>query len=55
VPTVAGRLRITDPKGAESFADLTPGGSYFRKAGIDHNVINASPHPIAFVEIELKP
>ena len=54
VPTVDGRLKLTDPKGAETFADLKRGVSYFRKAGVHHNVINASSHPISFVEIELK-
>ena len=54
VPTISGRLKLVDPKGVESFADLTQGVTYFRKAGVHHNVINASAHAIAFVEIELK-
>ncbi len=48
------RLKLVAPDGTVSFADLVPGTSYFRKAGVHHNVFNASPHPISFVEIELK-
>jgi mannose-6-phosphate isomerase-like protein (cupin superfamily) len=33
---------------------LAAGQSYRRPAGIRHDVMNASQHPIAFVEIELK-
>jgi quercetin dioxygenase-like cupin family protein len=54
VPTVSGRLKLVSPAGEESFADLTQGVSYFRKAGVHHNVINANAFDYAFVEIELK-
>lgn len=30
------------------------GQAYFRKAGVEHNVINASDHDVVFVETELK-
>jgi beta-alanine degradation protein BauB len=33
---------------------LVRGQSYQRPAGIAHDVMNGSPHPIAFVEIEVK-
>lgn len=33
---------------------LAQGQSYNRPAGIKHDVMNGSPHPIAFVEIEIK-
>ncbi|MCB8876387.1 cupin domain-containing protein [Acidisoma silvae] len=33
---------------------LTLGQSYARPSGIKHDVMNGSPHPIAFVEIEIK-
>jgi beta-alanine degradation protein BauB len=33
---------------------LVAGQSYRRPAGIEHDVMNGSQHPIAFVEIELK-
>jgi hypothetical protein len=35
-------------------ADLEAAESYFRPAGIEHDVSNASGHEFAFVEIELK-
>jgi quercetin dioxygenase-like cupin family protein len=33
---------------------LVAGQSYMRPAGIEHDVMNGSDHPIAFVEIEIK-
>lgn len=33
---------------------LVAGQAYMRPAGIKHDVKNGSPHPIAFVEIEVK-
>lgn len=33
---------------------LVAGQSYQRSSGIRHDVMNGSPHPIAFVEIEIK-
>jgi quercetin dioxygenase-like cupin family protein len=54
VPMGSGRLKLVSPKGEESFADLERGASYFRKAGVHHNVINANDFEFAFVEIELK-
>jgi beta-alanine degradation protein BauB len=54
VPMLDGRLKLVSPQGEESFADLKQGVSYFRKAGVHHNVINANAFEFAFVEIELK-
>ena len=54
VPLADGRLKLVSPAGEESFADLKRGASYFRKAGVHHNVINANDFEYAFVEIELK-
>lgn len=54
VPSADGRLRLVSPGGEETVADLKRGVSYFRKAGVHHNVINASEGEYAFVEIELK-
>ena len=54
VPSGNGRLMLVSPKGEESFAELKHGVSYFRKAGVHHNVINANDYEYAFVEIELK-
>ncbi|HEX5600308.1 MAG TPA: cupin domain-containing protein [Hyphomicrobiaceae bacterium] len=54
VPTGNGRLKLVSPEGEETYADLKQGVSYFRKAGVHHNVINASEGEFAFIEIELK-
>lgn len=54
VPLGNGRLKLVSPANEESFADLKHGGSYSRKAGVHHNVINANDFEFAFVEIELK-
>jgi quercetin dioxygenase-like cupin family protein len=54
VPVTDGRLKVISPAGEESYAELKSGGSYFRKAGVHHNIINANDFEIAFVEIELK-
>jgi quercetin dioxygenase-like cupin family protein len=54
VPSGNGRLKLVSPQGEESYADLKLGVSYFRKAGVHHNVINANEFEFAFVEIELK-
>ena len=54
VPSGNGRLKLVSPQGEESFAELKQGVSYFRNAGVHHNVINANDFEFAFVEIELK-
>ena len=54
VPLASGRLQIISPDGQASFAELTQGVSYTRKAGVHHNVINANGFEYAFIEIELK-
>jgi len=52
VPLVDGLLRLIAGEG-DSSAELRKGVAYFRKAGVEHDVINASDKPLAFVEIEL--
>jgi quercetin dioxygenase-like cupin family protein len=54
VPLTSGSLTIVARDGSVSTAELDAGGSYFRRAGVEHNVINASPGDFAFVEIEFK-
>ena len=54
VPSASGRLKLISPDGQESLAELTRGVSYFRNAGVHHNVINANEFEFAFVEIEIK-
>jgi len=54
VPLTTRSLTIVAKDGTVSTAELAAGGSYFRQAGVEHNVINASPGDFAFVEIEFK-
>lgn len=54
VPGTTGTLRIVDAEGRETLSELTAGIAYFRAAGVEHDVINDSPHEFVFVEIELK-
>jgi quercetin dioxygenase-like cupin family protein len=49
----AGILKIHDGT-VETAVPLAEGQSYRRPAGIRHDVMNGSLHPIAFVEIEIK-
>ncbi len=53
VPLTTGQLRLVEPDG-ERVAELTAGVSYYRGAGVEHDVINASPGEFAFIEIEIK-
>jgi len=54
VPLTTGALKIVDKDGEESTSQLSAGVSYFRRAGVEHNVINASGADFAFVEVEFK-
>lgn len=53
VPMISGALLLEESGGSRT-AELTAGQAYFREAGVEHDVINASDGPFAFVEIELK-
>jgi quercetin dioxygenase-like cupin family protein len=53
VPLMDGRLKLVSAKG-DSYADMRRGASYFRDAGVEHDVVNATDGAYAFVEIELK-
>jgi beta-alanine degradation protein BauB len=54
VPVVDGELELVGPDGRRSRARLEQGKSYFRDAGVEHDVINAGGGAMSFVEIELK-
>lgn len=54
VPVTDGVLTITDPSGAEKDFPVTAGVSYFRQAGVEHNVANRTAREIVFVETEIK-
>lgn len=53
VPLMDGRLRLVEPGGTREVA-MTGGASYFRSAGVEHDVINAGAAEYAFIEIEFK-
>jgi quercetin dioxygenase-like cupin family protein len=53
VPMTTGRLRI-DTGTSEVIAELVVGQSYFRPAPVEHDVVNANPYELAFLEIEMK-
>jgi len=53
VPLLTGTLRLEEG-GTVRDAELTAGHPYFREAGVEHDVINASEGGFAFVEVELK-
>lgn len=54
VPMTTGKLQLIGPDGTASFAELVAGVSYFREAGVEHDVINASEGEFVFVEVEFK-
>lgn len=54
VPVVDGELELVEPDGRRSRSRLEQGKSYFRNAGVEHDVINAGGGVMSFVEIELK-
>jgi beta-alanine degradation protein BauB len=54
VPAANGRLLIEAPDGTSSISELTAHQSYFRRAGVEHNVVNDGAVAFAFVEIEIK-
>jgi len=53
VPLTTGSLTLVGAAG-EAPADLVAGRSYFRQAGVEHDVRNANPFVFVFVEIEIK-
>lgn len=53
VMVLGGTLALHDGE-KESRVTLKAGDAYSRPAGIKHDVMNASDHPIAFVEVEMK-
>ncbi len=54
VPARDGELKLIGPKGEVSIAQLHLGKSYFRNAGVEHDVINNGLGEMVFIEIELK-
>ena len=54
VPMLDGALAIETRDGGEVRAELRRGVSYSRKAGVEHNVVNANDYEFSFVEVEFK-
>lgn len=53
VPMTTGPLLLETESG-ENTSMLTTGVSYYRSAGVEHNVVNPSDTEFVFVEIEMK-
>ena len=53
-PITDGEIILIDKDGNKSNSILIASESYFRKAGVMHNVINNSKNKLVFVETELK-
>jgi quercetin dioxygenase-like cupin family protein len=53
IPGMDGQLLLQSDEG-EKTAELRAGASYFRKAGVEHNVINANDYEFFFIEVELR-
>lgn len=54
VPVTNSAMTIIAPGGERSTSQLVIGKSYFRKAGVEHDVRNETVAEIVFLEIELK-
>jgi mannose-6-phosphate isomerase-like protein (cupin superfamily) len=52
--TVTGRL-LLEEKGVDRYAELRSVEPYYRKLGVEHNVVNANEGEFVFIEIEMKP
>jgi hypothetical protein len=52
VPLADGDLTLEEPGGGSRTATLRRHVPYARRAGVEHNVINANRHDFAFIEIE---
>jgi beta-alanine degradation protein BauB len=53
VPLTYGRVKVVSAAG-EAIAEMQAGVAYARKAGVEHDVVNAGEAPLSFVEVELK-
>ncbi len=53
-PVVGGAVEIVDAAGKRTAFTMEPGKSYFRSAGVEHDVVNGPAGSLSFVEVELK-
>jgi quercetin dioxygenase-like cupin family protein len=47
-------MLLEEPSGGTRTVLVPAGTAYRRQEGVEHNVINAGPGPMCFVEVELK-
>jgi quercetin dioxygenase-like cupin family protein len=53
-PVIGGTVEIEAAGGVRTPFVMEPGKSYFRPAGVEHDVINGPGGELRFVEVELK-
>lgn len=53
-PVTGSTVEVVDAAGQRSQTEMVAGRSYFREAGVEHDVINLGPGQLIFVETELK-
>jgi beta-alanine degradation protein BauB len=53
VPLLDGALLLEEPGGVSRTVPMTAHVPYARPAGVEHNVVNASGHDYAFLEVEI--
>ena len=54
IPITDGELLLIGLKGEENITKISKGISYYRRAGVEHNVINLGKKELIFIEIEMK-
>ena len=54
VPVTSGEMTIVAPNGDRTKTQIATGKSYFRKAGVEHDVLNETDKEIVFLEVEIK-
>ncbi|OJF98721.1 cupin domain-containing protein [Pararhizobium antarcticum] len=53
VPMTDCQFLLEEPDG-ERRVDMAAGAAYRREAGVEHNVVNAGPEFMSFIEVEYK-
>ncbi|WP_420393269.1 cupin [Acuticoccus sp.] len=54
VPLFDGALELVDADGNRTRGEMRRGLPYFRRAGVEHDVVSTAAEECAFVEIEIK-
>ncbi len=53
-PVIGGQVEIVHGDGSRTPFAMEPSKSYFREAGVEHDVVNGVGGALSFVEVELK-